>query len=234
MPKLEVVNANNVIEFNPQKANFKLKNTGGPKGESGAEGPRQRYWPRRPASRIQGTGRQRALQASAAHKVFKGPAGHSRATRATKARRGDTGATGATGPQGPAGQDGVDGFSPIATVTQEGLNAEISITDKDGRLPAPYLASCKSSRACRQLVQKTLSILNVQSLNFGHLFQCQRSSADSTQGQTSQQTYTGRTSKTAKTQLSWRFNISSISGTAPLHGIWLQVWRNTRPPPLQP
>ena len=38
MPKINVVNADNIIEYNPQKAYFKLKNTGGPKGDKGDKG----------------------------------------------------------------------------------------------------------------------------------------------------------------------------------------------------
>jgi hypothetical protein len=39
MPKIDIVNAKNIIESNPEKAFFKLKNTGGPKGDTGAQGP---------------------------------------------------------------------------------------------------------------------------------------------------------------------------------------------------
>ena len=140
MPKLEVVNANNVIEYSPQKANFKLKNTGGPKGETGAQGPRGETGPEGPQG-IQGipgpqgpkgdTGERgpQGIQGPQGDKGDKGDTG-------AQGPKGDTGATGATGPQGPAGQNGTDGFSPIATVTQEGLDAEISITDKDGTTTA--------------------------------------------------------------------------------------------------
>lgn len=209
MPKLEVVNANNVIEFNPQKANFKLKNTGGPKGDTGAQGPQGPKGD---------TGAQGPAGASASVTVgstttlspgatatvtnsgdtrnailnfgiptgARGPKGDTGSKGDTgpmgpKGAKGDTGAaatvqvgntntgapgtnanvenvgnehnailnftiprgdkgeTGSQGPQGiqgPAGQNGTDGFSPIATVTQEGLNAEISITDKDGTTTA--------------------------------------------------------------------------------------------------
>lgn len=40
MPKIDIVNAKNIIESNPEKAFFKLKNTGGPKGDTGAQGPK--------------------------------------------------------------------------------------------------------------------------------------------------------------------------------------------------
>lgn len=209
MPKLEVVNANNVIEFNPQKANFKLKNTGGPKGETGAQGPKGDTGPQglqgpAGASASVTVGSTTTLSPGADATVTnsgdtrnailnfgiptgaRGPKGDTGSKGDTgpmgpKGAKGDTGAaatvqvgntntgapgtnaqvtnagnehfavfnftiprgdkgekgaTGATGPQGPAGQDGTDGFSPIATVTQEGLDAEISITDKDGTTTA--------------------------------------------------------------------------------------------------
>ena len=140
MPKLEVVNANNVIEFNPQKANFKLKNTGGPKGEPGAQGPKGDTGPQGPAGPqgIQGEKGDKGAQGERGPQGIQGPQGEKGATGAQgpQGPTGATGATGATGPQGPAGQDGADGFSPIATVTQEGLDAEISITDKDGTTTA--------------------------------------------------------------------------------------------------
>ena len=140
MPKLEVVNANNVIEFNPQKANFKLKNTGGPKGETGAQGPKGDTGPQGLQGPVgpQGPQGEQGERGERGPQGIQGPQGEKGATGAQgpQGPTGATGATGATGPQGPAGQDGVDGFSPIATVTQEGLNAEISITDKDGTTTA--------------------------------------------------------------------------------------------------
>ena len=146
MPKLEVVNANNVIEFNPQKANFKLKNTGGPKGEPGAQGPKGDTGPEGPAGPqgIQGEKGDKGAQGERGPQGIQGPQGPQgiQGPKGDKGDKGNTGATGPQGPQGPAGQngadgqDGADGFSPIATVTQEGLNAEISITDKDGTTTA--------------------------------------------------------------------------------------------------
>ena len=140
MPKLEVVNANNVIEFNPQKANFKLKNTGGPKGEPGERGPQGDTGPQGPAGPqgIQGERGERGPQGERGQQGIQGPQGPQgiQGIPGERGPQGSTGATGPQGPQGPAGQDGVDGFSPIATVTQEGLNAEISITDKDGTTTA--------------------------------------------------------------------------------------------------
>ena len=142
MPKLEVVNANNVIEYSPQKANFKLKNTGGPKGEPGAQGPKGDTGPQGPAGPqgIQGEKGDKGAQGERGPQGIQGPQGPQgiQGPKGDKGDKGNTGATGPQGPQGPAGQngtngqDGADGFSPIATVTQEGLDAEISITDKDG------------------------------------------------------------------------------------------------------
>jgi hypothetical protein len=173
MPKLEVVNANNVIEFNPQKANFKLKNTGGPKGEPGAQGPKGDTGPQGPAGPqgIQGEKGDKGAQGERGPQGIQGPQGPqgvkgdtgatgaaatiavgttttgAEGTNASVTNSGTSsaavfdftiprGATGATGATGPAGQDGADGFSPIATVTQEGLDAEISITDKNGTTTA--------------------------------------------------------------------------------------------------
>lgn len=140
MPKLEVVNANNVIEFNPQKANFKLKNTGGPKGETGAQGPKGDTGPQGLQGPVgpQGPQGEQGERGERGPQGIQGPQGEKGATGAQgpQGPTGATGATGATGPQGPAGQDGADGFSPSATVTQEGLNANISITDKDGTTTA--------------------------------------------------------------------------------------------------
>lgn len=170
MPKLEVVNANNVIEYSPQKANFKLKNTGGPKGEPGAQGPKGDTGPQGPAGPqgIQGEKGDKGAQGERGPQGIQGPQGEkgdtgaagaaatiavgttttgAEGTNASVTNSGTSsaavfdftiprGATGATGATGPAGQDGADGFSPIATVTQEGLNAEISITDKNGTTTA--------------------------------------------------------------------------------------------------
>jgi hypothetical protein len=146
MPKLEVVNANNVIEYSPQKANFKLKNTGGPKGEPGAQGPKGDTGPQGPAGPqgIQGEKGDKGAQGERGPQGIQGPQGPQGVPgpKGDKGDKGNTGATGPQGPQGPAGQngadgqDGADGFSPIATVTQEGLDAEISITDKDGTTTA--------------------------------------------------------------------------------------------------
>ena len=81
MPKLDIVNAKNVIECGPQKALFQIKNLGGPKGDKGERGA--------PGAGLMITG-----------------------------------------------TNGRDGFSPIATVTQVGAGASISITDSEGTTTA--------------------------------------------------------------------------------------------------
>ena len=167
MPKLEVVNANNVIEFNPQKANFKLKNTGGPKGEPGAQGPKGDTGPQG----IQGPVGPQGPEGPQGERGLQGPQGLQgiQGEKGDKGAKGDTGTaatiavgnttTGAAGTsasvvnsgtssaavfdftiprgdKGETGATGADGFSPTATVTQEGLNADISITDKNGTTTA--------------------------------------------------------------------------------------------------
>ena len=203
MPKIDIVNANNVIEYSPEKAYFKLKNTGGPKGDkgdTGAQGPKGDTGPQGPAglsssvtvgstttlspgadATVTNSGDTRNAilnfgiptgaqgpQGIQGPKGDTGPMGEKGAKGDTGAAatvqvgntntgapgtnaqvtnagnehfavlnftipRGDKGATGATGPQGPTG---ADGYSPSATVTQEGLNANISITDKSGTTTA--------------------------------------------------------------------------------------------------
>lgn len=206
MAKLDIVNANNVIESNPQRAYFKLKNTGGPKGDkgdTGERGPQGATGPQGPAglsasvrvgstttlnpgadatvtnsgdshnavldfgipTGAQGPKGDTGSQGPRGPQGFQGPKGDTGAAATvqvgntntgapgTNAQvtnvgtqynaklnftipRGDKGETGSQGPQGPKGADGVDGYSPSATVTQEGLNAEIEITDKDGTTTA--------------------------------------------------------------------------------------------------
>lgn len=209
MAKLDIVNANNVIESNPQRAYFKLKNTGGPKGDkgdTGERGPQGATGPQGPAglsasvrvgstttlnpgadatvtnsgdshnvvldfgipTGAQGPKGDTGIQGPRGPQGFQGPKGDTGAAATvqvgntntgapgTNAQvtnvgtqynaklnftipRGDKGETGSQGPQGPKGadgKDGVDGYSPSATVTQEGLNAEIEITDKDGTTTA--------------------------------------------------------------------------------------------------
>ena len=203
MPKLEVVNANNVIEYSPQKANFKLKNTGGPKGEPGAQGPRGETGPEGPQG-IQGipgpqgpkgdTGERgpQGIQGPQGDKGDKGDTG-------AQGPKGDTGATGATGPQGQAGQDGADGFSPIATVTQEGLNAEISITDKDGTTTATVpgfgvqtVATLPATGTENVIyLKRTGSTASGKSISVSDAVEAPLADFK-LKGETSQQTYTGK------------------------------------------
>ena len=105
MPKLEVVNANNVIEFNPQKANFKLKNTGGPKGETGAQGPKGDTGPQ-------------GLQ---------GPVG----PQGPQGEQGERGERGPQGIQGPQGEKGATGAAATVQVGNTntgapGTNAQVT------------------------------------------------------------------------------------------------------------
>ena len=105
MPKLEVVNANNVIEFNPQKANFKLKNTGGPKGETGAQGPKGDTGPQG----LQGPVGPQGPQGEQGERGERGPQG-------IQGPQGEKGATGAQGPQGPTGATGATGAAATIAV----------------------------------------------------------------------------------------------------------------------
>lgn len=147
MPKLDIINANNVVEFHPQKAFFQVKNLGGPKGDKGDRG--------EPGAGLKITDTVATYQnlpttleycdSGAAYFVrsdgqlyiwdgyefpaeghgaqFEGPAG-------------PAGAPGKDGTDGKDGKDGVDGFSPEATVEQVGAGARITITDKDGTTTA--------------------------------------------------------------------------------------------------
>lgn len=272
MPKLEVVNANNVIEFNPQKANFKLKNTGGPKGEPGAQGPQGpkgdtgAQGPAGASASVT-VGSTTTLSPGAAATVTnsgdtrnailnfgiptgaRGPKGDTGSKGDTgpmgpKGAKGDTGAaatvqvgntntgapgtnasvenvgnehnailnftiprgdkgeTGSQGPQGiqgPAGQNGTDGFSPIATVTQEGLDAEISITDKDGTTTATVpgfgvqvvesLPATGSSNVI--YLERDSNSASGNPISIADAVEAPLKSLE-IQGNTSQQTYTGK------------------------------------------
>ena len=141
MPKLEVVNANNVIEFNPQKANFKLKNTGGPKGEPGAQGPQGPKGD---------TGAQGPAGASASVTVGStttlSPGADATVTNSGDTRnailnfgiptgargpKGDTGSKGDTGPIGPKGAKGDTGAAATVQVGNTntgapGTNAQVT------------------------------------------------------------------------------------------------------------
>ena len=129
MPKLEVVNANNVIEYSPQKANFKLKNTGGPKGEPGAQGPKGDTGPQGLQGPVgpQGPQGEQGERGERGPQGIQGPQGEKGATGAQgpQGPTGATGATGATGPQGPAATIAVGTTTTLpagsnATVTNSG------------------------------------------------------------------------------------------------------------------
>lgn len=121
MPKLEVVNANNVIEFNPQKANFKLKNTGGPKGETGAQGPKGDTGPQG----LQGPVGPQGPQGEQGERGERGPQG-------IQGPQGEKGATGAQGPQGPANTLTIGtvqgGATAAATITGTSPNQILNLT----------------------------------------------------------------------------------------------------------
>lgn len=147
MPKLDITNANNVVEYNPKKAFFQIKNLGGPKGDKGDRG--------EPGAGLKITDSVATYQdlpttleyidAGSAYVVrsdgqlyiwdgyefppegqgsqFEGP-------------QGPQGEPGRNGTDGRDGTDGTDGFSPEATVEQVGAGARITITDKDGTTTA--------------------------------------------------------------------------------------------------
>lgn len=141
MPKLEVVNANNVIEFNPQKANFKLKNTGGPKGETGAQGPQG---PKGDTGAQGPAGASASVTVGSTTTLSPGAAAtvtNSGDTRnailnfgiPTGARgpKGDTGSKGDTGPIGPKGAKGDTGAAATVQVGNTntgapGTNAQVT------------------------------------------------------------------------------------------------------------
>lgn len=141
MPKLEVVNANNVIEFNPQKANFKLKNTGGPKGETGAQGPKGDTGPQglqgpAGASASVTVGSTTTLSPGAAATVTN--SGDTRNAilnfgipTGARGPKGDTGSKGDTGPMGPKGAKGDTGAAATVQVGNTntgapGTNAQVT------------------------------------------------------------------------------------------------------------
>lgn len=239
MPKLEVVNANNVIEFNPQKANFKLKNTGGPKGETGAQGPKGDTGPQGLQGPVgpQGPQGEQGERGERGPQGIQGPQGEKGATGAQgpQGPTGATGATGATGPQGPAGQDGVDGFSPIATVTQEGLNAEISITDKDGTTTATVpgfgvqvvesLPATGSSNVI--YLERDSNSASGNPISIADAVQAPLKSVE-IQGDTYQQTYTGKNLCSGVNQNYWLNAEAYAAGqTAGNSGVGISVSANT-------
>ena len=147
MPKLDITNANNVVEFHPQKAFFQVKNLGGPKGDKGDRG--------EPGAGLKITDTVATYQnlpttleycdSGAAYFVrsdgqlyiwdgYEFPAeGHG---AQFEGPQGPQGEPGRNGTDGRDGTDGTDGFSPEATVEQVGAGARITITDKDGTTTA--------------------------------------------------------------------------------------------------
>ena len=147
MPKLDITNANNVVEFHPQKAFFQVKNLGGPKGDKGDRGEPgaglkitdtvatydnlpttleycdsgAAYFVRSDGQLYIWNGYEFPAEGHGAQ--FEGP-------------QGPAGAPGKDGTDGKDGKDGTDGFSPEATVEQVGAGARITITDKDGTTTA--------------------------------------------------------------------------------------------------
>lgn len=144
MPKLDIVNANNVVEYNPKKAFFQIKNLGGPKGDKGERG--------EPGAGLKITDTVATyadlpttlelVDAGAAYFVRSDGKlyiwdGYEFPPEGDGAQFvGPQGPQGVPGQNGTNGTNGVDGFSPIATVEQDGAGAHISITDKDGTTTA--------------------------------------------------------------------------------------------------
>lgn len=127
MPKIDIVNAKNIIESNPEKAFFKLKNTGGPKGDTGAQGPQGPKGD---------TGAQGAPGASASVTVGStttlSPGADATVTNSGDTRnailnfgiptgaRGPQGVQGPKGDTGPIGQTGAKGDTGAAATVQVG------------------------------------------------------------------------------------------------------------------
>lgn len=144
--KIDVVVNKPIIETKLSKSFFKLKNTGGPRGQRGPQGePGERGEPGEPGQpgpqgepgvpgRDGQDGQSATIEVASTTTL---PAGSSATVSnvgtASAARlafgipKGDTGA---------AGADGQDGFSPIASVTQTQSGATISITDEQGTTTA--------------------------------------------------------------------------------------------------
>ena len=141
MPKIDIVNAKNIIESNPEKAFFKLKNTGGPKGDTGAQGPQGPKGD---------TGAQGPAGASASVTVGStttlSPGADATVTNSGDTRnailnfgiptgargpKGDTGSKGDTGPMGPKGPKGDTGAAATVQVGNTntgapGTNAQVT------------------------------------------------------------------------------------------------------------
>lgn len=150
MPKLDITNANNVVEYNPKKAFFQIKNLGGPKGDKGDRG--------EPGAGLKITdsvatyqdlpttleyidaGSAYVVRSDGQLYIWDGykfpPEGQGSQFEGPQGPQGPQGEPGRNGTDGRDGTDGTDGFSPEATVTQVGAGARITITDKDGTTTA--------------------------------------------------------------------------------------------------
>lgn len=150
MSKLDIVNANNVVEFHPQKAFFQVKNLGGPKGDKGDRG--------EPGAGLKITdsvatyqdlpttleyidaGSAYVVRSDGQLYIWNGyefpPEGQGSQFEGPQGPQGPQGEPGMNGTDGRDGTDGTDGFSPEATVEQVGAGARITITDKDGTTTA--------------------------------------------------------------------------------------------------
>ena len=143
MAKIDITTAKNVIESNPRKAYFKIKNTGGPKGATGAQGPQG----------IPGSNGAQGVPGKAATITIGSTTTLAPGSSATVTNSGDqydavlefgiptgaqgpTGATGAQGPRGFQGEKGAKGDTgAAATLTlgyvdtgEPGTNASITNT----------------------------------------------------------------------------------------------------------
>lgn len=150
MSKLDIVNANNVVEFHPQKAFFQVKNLGGPKGDKGDRG--------EPGAGLKITdsvatyqdlpttleyidaGSAYVVRSDGQLYIWNGyefpPEGQGSQFEGPQGPQGPQGEPGRNGTDGRDGTDGTDGFSPEATVEQVGACARITITDKNGTTTA--------------------------------------------------------------------------------------------------
>lgn len=150
MPKLDIINANNVVEYNPKKAFFQIKNLGGPKGDKGDRG--------EPGAGLKITdsvatyqdlpttleyidaGSAYVVRSDGQLYIWDGyefpPEGQGSQFEGPQGPQGPQGEPGMNGTDGRDGTDGTDGFSPEATVEQVGAGARITITDKNGTTTA--------------------------------------------------------------------------------------------------
>lgn len=141
MAKLDIVNANNVIESNPQRAYFKLKNTGGPKGDkgdTGERGPQGATGPQGPAglSASVKVGSTTTLNPGADATVTNSGDSHNVVLdfgipTGAQGPKGDTGSQGPRGPQGFQGPKGDTGAAATVRVGNTntgapGTNAQVT------------------------------------------------------------------------------------------------------------